>query len=136
MECVAHLHSTACTGLPALSVQPRTGIVVYRGEQNVYRGEQKAYHVDEPPPKRLQRQQAAATPVATEGAAGLRRTKSSLNRAPTEKVKDESDAVSLEAATQTSAQAQTPVEGRALEPVASHEPQPQPAAEVEEGRIQ
>ena len=98
MECVAHLHSTACTGLPALSVQPRTGIVVYRGEQNVYRGEQKAYHVDEPPPKRLQRQQAAATPVATEWAAGLRRTKSSLNRAPTEKVKDESDAVSLEAA--------------------------------------
>ena len=44
-----------------------------------------AYHVDEPPPKRQQRQQAAATPVATEKAAGP---------TPTEKVKDESDAVS------------------------------------------
>ena len=53
-----------------------------------------AYHVDEPPPEQQQRQQAAATPVATEEAAGFQRTKSSLNLAPTEKVKDESDAVS------------------------------------------
>ena len=53
-----------------------------------------AYHVDEPPPEQQQRQQAAATPVATEEAAGFRRTKSPLNLAPTEKAKDESDAVS------------------------------------------
>ena len=53
-----------------------------------------AYHIDEPPPKRQQRQQAAATPVATEEAAGFPRTKSSLNLAPTEKVKDEYDAAS------------------------------------------
>ena len=53
-----------------------------------------AHHVDEPPPEQQQRQQAAATPVATEEAAGFRRTKSPLNLAPTEKAKDESDAVS------------------------------------------
>ena len=51
-------------------------------------------HIDEPPPKRQRRQQAAATLVATVEAAGFQRTKSSLNLAPTEKVKDESDAVS------------------------------------------
>ena len=51
-------------------------------------------HIDEPPPKRQRRQQAAATLVATVEAAGFQRTKSCWNLAPTEKVKDESDAVS------------------------------------------